>query len=102
MERKTQDAVEHSIFSKVHDKQYTLAGEAPICNGMLFQDFGYLANMPASTAVLAGTYVPPTDSDQATGKIFAEIATIRAIIPRDLVSISITPDQWKQYWKLVN
>jgi hypothetical protein len=75
MEQKTQDAVEHSIFSEVHDKQYTLAGEVPICNETLFQDFGYLANMPALTAVLAGMYVPPTDSDQATGKIFAEIAT---------------------------
>ncbi len=95
--------MEHSIFSKVHNKQYTLAGEVPICkNGTLSQDFGYLANMPALTAVLAGMYVPPTDLDQATGKIFTEIATIRAIIPRDLVSISITPNQWKQYWKVVN
>jgi hypothetical protein len=58
--------------------------------------------MPALTAVLAGTYVPPTDLDQATGKIFAEIITIYAIIARDLVSISITPNQWKQYWKVVN
>ncbi len=58
--------------------------------------------MPALTTVLAVMYVPPTDSDQATGKIFAEIATIRAIIPRDSVSISITPNQWKQYWKVVN
>jgi hypothetical protein len=91
MEQKTQDAVKHSIFSEVHDKQYTLAGEAPICNGTLFQDFGYLANRPALRAVLAGMYVPPADSDQATAKIFAEIATIRAIIPRDLVSINITP-----------
>jgi len=74
----------------------------PICNGTLFQDFGYLANTPALAAVLAGTYVPPTDSDKATGKILAEIATIHAIILRDLVSISITPDQWKQYWKVVN
>jgi hypothetical protein len=102
MEQKTQDAVEHSIFSMVHDKQYTLAGEVPICNGTPFQDFGYLANMPALRAVLAGTYVPLADSDQATAKIFAEIATIHAIIPWDLVSINITPDQWKQYWKVVN
>ena len=32
-----------------------MAGEAPICNGDLFEDFGYLANTPASQAVLEGT-----------------------------------------------
>ena len=54
MERTTQDTVERTIFSKVHEKQFTLAGEAPICNGTLFQDFGYTANTPALRAVLMG------------------------------------------------
>jgi hypothetical protein len=47
MECTMQDAVERTIFSKVHEKQYTLTGEAPIYNGTLFQDFGYTANTPA-------------------------------------------------------
>ncbi len=63
LERTTQDSVESTIFSEVHGKQYTLAGEAPICNGALFQDFGYTASTPASKAVLDGTYVAPADSD---------------------------------------
>ena len=57
MEHTTQESVERTIFSKVHEKHYTLAGEAPICNGDLFQDFGYCANTLASRAVLDGTYV---------------------------------------------
>jgi hypothetical protein len=40
VEHTTQDSVERTIFSKIHEKRYTLAGEAPICNGKLFQDFG--------------------------------------------------------------
>ena len=48
MERTTQETVEQGIFSEVHNKQHTLAGEAPICNGDLFCNFGYLANTPAS------------------------------------------------------
>ncbi len=88
--------------SKIHDKRYTLAGEAPICNGELFHDFGYLANTPASGAVLDSTYEMPTTSDTATAELFAEIAAIRALIPKDSVSITITPSQWKQYWKVVN
>ena len=102
MERTTQETVEQGIFSEVHNKRYMLAGEAPICNGDLFQDFGYLANTPASHAVLDGTYKMPTDSDPATADLFTEIAAIRTLIPKDSVSITITPSQWKRYWQVVN
>ncbi len=66
VEQTTQDTVEQTVFSKIHDKQYTQAEEAPICNGDLFRDFGYLANTPASRAVLDGTYKMPTTSNMAT------------------------------------
>ncbi len=102
MERMTQEAVEQGIFSKVHNKQYTLAGEAPICSGNLFQDFGYLANTPASRDVLDGIYKMSTDSETATAELFAEITAIRILIPKDSVSITITPSQWKWYWQVVN
>jgi hypothetical protein len=36
MECTTQNTVEQMIFSKIHEKRYTLAGEAPICNIKLF------------------------------------------------------------------
>jgi hypothetical protein len=83
--------------AEMNDKRYTLAGEAPICNGALFQDFGYLANTPASKAVLDRTYKVPANSDKATAKLFAEIAAICVTIPQDSVSITIRPDQWKRY-----
>ncbi len=102
MERTTQESVEQGIFNEVHNKRYTLAGEAPICNGNLFQDFGYLANTPASKAVLDGTYNMPLNTDTATSELFAEIAAIRTLIPKDSVSITITPGQWKGYWQVVN
>jgi hypothetical protein len=70
MECTTQESAEQSIFTKVHKKQYTLAGEAPICNSRLFQDLGYTANTPASQAVLDSTYVAPTNSDLATKELF--------------------------------
>ncbi len=102
MEHSMQDTVEQTIFSEVHEKQYTLAGEAPICNGALFQDFGYTANTPASRAVLDGIYVAPTDSDPATKELFTEIAAICKLIPANLVSTTIMPRQWAQYWKVAN
>ncbi len=102
MEHSTQATVEQTIFSEVHEKSYTLAGEVPICNGEHFQDFGYTANTPASRAVLNGTYVPPPDSDTITRDLFAEIAAIQCTVPANSVSLVITPEQWNQYWQVIN
>jgi hypothetical protein len=82
MERNTQDTIEQSIFSKVHEKRYTLAGETPICNGTLFQEFGYTVNTHASKAVLDDTYVAATNIDSATTELFTEIASIRRLVPK--------------------
>ncbi len=101
MECNTQDTVKQSIFSKVHKKQYTLADEAPICNGMLFQDFWYTASTPASRAILDSTYTG-TKGLRLSYKRAAKIAAIYKLIPENSVSITITPEQWKQYWKVVN
>ncbi len=101
-EHTTKDAVEDCIFSEVHNKRYMMAGEAPICKGELFRDFGYVANTQASTAVLEGTYVAPHESDDAIRELLAQITAIQQIIPKNLVVISITPEQWKAYWKMVN
>jgi hypothetical protein len=79
-----------------------LAGEVPICNGNLFQDFSYTATTPALCAVLDGTYILPPSSDTATSELFAEISNICHLVPADSVLITITPLQWKQYWKVVN
>jgi hypothetical protein len=90
-ELSTQEPVEDTIFSEVHGTHYTLAQEAPICNGKLFDDFGYLSNTPASRAVLDGTYLLPSDSDTATKELFNKIAAIWRIVPKDSVSPVITP-----------
>jgi hypothetical protein len=102
MEHTTQDTVEQIIFSEIHEKHFTLTGEAPICNGELFRDFGYTANMPASRVVLDGTYAAPTSSGDATKELLVEITAIQRLVPENLVLIIITPEQWEQYWKVAN
>jgi hypothetical protein len=92
-ESTTKEMVEDAIFREVHNKQYTLAKEAPICSRNLFDDFGYVANTPASRAVLDGTYQPPPNSDTATKELFDKIVAIRRIIPKDSASTVITPEQ---------
>ncbi len=85
--------MEDSIFLEVHNKRYTMAGEAPICNGELFKDFGHMGNTPALKTVLDGTYIAPQDLDTTTRELSAEITAIRHIIPSNSVVIFITPDQ---------
>ncbi len=94
--------MKNTIFTKIHEKRYTLAGKAPICNGELFKQFGYMASAPASKAVLGGTYAAPVDTDIATKELFAETAAIKKKVPENSVSIVISPEQWKQYWRAVN
>ena len=65
------------MFSEIHNKRYTMAGEAPICNGDLFDAFGYTANTTAGRAVLDGMYVAPDETNQATLDLFAAVAEIR-------------------------
>ncbi len=79
-----------------------MAGEAPICNGKLFEELGYTANTTAAQAILDGSYIAPEGSNQATLDLFVEVANIRRQVPQDSISICITPQQWKRYWKAVN
>jgi hypothetical protein len=65
-------------------------------------DFGYVANTPASKVVLDGTYLPPLDLDTATKELLVKIAAIRKIILENSISPVITPIQWKWYWAIVN
>jgi hypothetical protein len=83
LESTTKETVEEAIFREVHDKRYTMAKEAPICSGKLFDNFGYVANTLASRAVLDGTYQTPANSDIAMKELFDKIAAIRQIIPKD-------------------
>ncbi len=102
LESTTKDTVEAAIFREVHNKRYMLAKETPICSGRLYDDFGYVANTPASRAVLDRTYQAPEDSDIATKELFDEVAAIRQLIPKDSAPTIITPEQWKRYWAIVN
>jgi hypothetical protein len=96
-ERSTHKTVEDAIFSEVHEKQYMLAEEAPVGGGKLFEDFGYVANTPASKTVFDRTYQPPPDSDVATKELFAENAAIRKMISKGSNSSVITLGKSKQY-----
>ena len=50
----------------MHDERFCLAEEAPICNGKLKGEFGYLARTDVVKKVLNGTYSYANDFDEAS------------------------------------
>ncbi len=83
---KTEERVQEAIINKVHWKQHNLKEEAPICQGGLRGQFGYISTLPTAKAVLDGTYDFPSDIDVATKELFKEIANIYLILPLNSVT----------------
>ena len=92
----TEDTVQEAIFNKVHRKQYNLAEEALICQGVLRGQFGYTATSPTAQSVLDGSYRFPPEIDAATKELFKEIAQIRDIVPPDSVNGLFLQERWQQ------
>ena len=98
-EHSTQAGVEKAIWDEIHGKRFFLAEQAPICQGRLRGDFGYLAVTPTATKVLNGTYVYPAGFDQSTKDLLQECARIRLQVPANSVDTRINTSQWQNRWK---
>lgn len=95
----TQDEVESAIWQEIHGKRFYLAEQAPVCQGRLRGEFGYMANTPAARAVLDGSYRPDEDDHKGTIDLFEEIGHLRSIIPEDSVNTLVKHPLWKKKWK---
>ena len=82
--------VEEAIRAKIHDERFYLAEEAPICNGKLKGEFGYLVRTDVVKKVLDGTYSYANDFDEATREYLQECARTRAIVPENSVDTVLT------------
>jgi hypothetical protein len=97
-EHTTQNGIENAIWTNIHQRRFFLAEDAPICQGDLRREFGYLANTEAAHAVLHGEYTPSHPINPATADIFAEVARTRSIIPRNYISDLVTAGDWGRHW----
>jgi hypothetical protein len=94
-----QQEVEQEIWRQIHGKRFYLAEQAPICQGRLRGEFGYLANTRAAEEVLAGTYEAEEEVDVGTQGLFDKIAEIRGKIPKDSVDTLVKHPVWQQRWR---
>ena len=60
MEYDNQRSAQEAISKGIHDNIVYFAEQAPICQGRLRGEFGYMATTPAAKQVLDGTYEYPT------------------------------------------
>ena len=89
------DKVENAIWDIIHKKRFHIAEKAPIYQGQLRGDFGYLANTPATIQVLSGIYNYPPGCDTATQELLQKCDIIRHIVPKDAVSTTFQIKSWK-------
>jgi stalled ribosome alternative rescue factor ArfA len=95
----TQGEVEEAIWSEIHGKRFYLAEQAPICQGHLRGEFGYMANTEAAEEVLQGSYQRTEDTHQGTLDLFDKVSHIRAVIPKDSVDCLVRHPLWRKKWK---
>jgi hypothetical protein len=91
-QREVEDTI--CIWNEIHGKRFYIAEQAPICQGKLRGDFGYMASNEAGRAILDERYQCPEGTDEGTIDLFQEIAHIRSIVPKDLVNTSFTRQRW--------
>lgn len=95
----SQGAVEHTIWEEIHGKRFHLAEQAPICQGQLRGEFGYMASSPSAKAVLEGTYNFASVEHEGTRELLLEASKMRQIIHQDSVDTLITQAHWASKWR---
>jgi hypothetical protein len=79
--------------------RFQLANSTPICQGLLGEELGYLADTETAQQILNGRFELTPDIDDATGIMLEEIARIGAQLTNGEIIIEITPDDFREYWR---
>jgi hypothetical protein len=64
VEYRDKEEIEQVVREMTQDK-FTLASSSPLCNGLLREELGYIADTEVARQILGGTFSPPARA-QAT------------------------------------
>ena len=95
-----QEALEQVVREMTQDR-FTLADSSPLCNGLLGEQLGYLADTEVAQSILEGTYEPPPGVADSTILVLEEIGSIAQKIARGQVKLELSPEEFVAYWKAV-
>ena len=92
-------SVKTAVFDRIHHQRFFLSEQAPICQGMLGGEFGYLALTRAGRKVLNGTYLYDDNFDPGTHELLEECTWIKIYIRPETISDIISRSNWQRRWR---
>eukprot|EP00956_Cyclotella_meneghiniana_P008015 scaffold10676_cov49-Cyclotella_meneghiniana.AAC.6 len=87
------------VVREMTQNRFTLADSSPLCSGLLGEQLGYLANTEVAEQILTGNYMAPEEASNATVLVLEEISRIAEVMKAGKVSLSVSPEEFTQYWK---
>jgi hypothetical protein len=79
--------------------RFKLARDAPICEGKLFDDIGYLGDTMCTKAILEGTYEFLPEMDWHTRLLCEEAHRIFSLKSTEEISNYVSSDDFQYFWK---
>lgn len=94
----TREGVEEQAARRLTDR-FKLARDAPISQGQLFDDIGYLGDTSSTRAILEGTYDFPPEMDPHTRLLLEEAHRIFANKSTEEISNFVSTSDFQYFWK---
>eukprot|EP00956_Cyclotella_meneghiniana_P034366 scaffold104037_cov45-Cyclotella_meneghiniana.AAC.3 len=94
----TREDIEEQAGRRLTDR-FQLARDAPICNGALFDEFGYLGDTTSTKAILEGTYEFPPEMDEHTRLLCEEAHRIFSLKSTEEISNYVSSDDFQYFWQ---
>jgi hypothetical protein len=80
-------------------RRFSQTATTPFMTSPLLEDFGYLAQGPATTAVLNGTYTPPLGTDFYAKKLFKELKMDPRVMAAPPMKVIFSVEQHIKGWR---
>eukprot|EP00956_Cyclotella_meneghiniana_P021783 scaffold40187_cov45-Cyclotella_meneghiniana.AAC.1 len=95
----TEQSEVERVVREMTQNRFTLADSSPLCSGLLGEQLGYLANTEVAEQILTGKFIAPEEASNATVLVLEEISRIAGVMKAGKVSLSVSPEEFTQYWK---
>ena len=91
---------EQFIFEET-EQRFQLEANAPIETTKLMKQLGYLSNSEIAEQILNGTFITPSDLDDATALVLEYIGHIGMQVRNGETIVTISADKFYYFWKRV-
>jgi uncharacterized protein (UPF0332 family) len=93
---------EEDVIAAIQEEtevRFHLANSAPICQGLLGEQLGYLADTKTAQRILDGSFQPGVEIDDATALLLEEIGRLGCMLTNGETIIKITAEEFQEYWR---